>query len=162
MLLGPGEIPVLVSHHAGQSELDVSSAGRAGATHQERLAATGKAGQAPTDSQSHPWMATSLRPAHLGPASPQQTRFHNRTGDPERPGSGKWSRDDRVLLDDERHEPHAKEEPDVSAPPTRPHRNRHANTPMSDLKRECAQRPPKHPRTCNKLPSVHRYTEEVM
>ena len=65
MLLGPGEIPVLVSHHAGQTELDVSSAGRAGATHQERPAATGKAGQAPTNPQSHPWMANSnqLAPA---------------------------------------------------------------------------------------------------
>ena len=36
-----------------------------------------------------------------------------------------------------------------------------ANTPMSGVKRECAQRPRNHTRTCNKLRTVNWFTGEV-
>jgi len=65
MLLGPGEIPVLGSHHAGQTELDVSSASRAGIRHHGRPETPGKAGQATANPRPHSSMSTNKRP---GPA----------------------------------------------------------------------------------------------
>jgi hypothetical protein len=79
-------------------------------------------------------------------------------GELERVESRKWSRNDRVLLNDERHEPDAKEEPDVSARPTGPNRHRHANLPMSSHERDSRRTLSNTTRTCNKLPDVYMCT----
>ena len=111
-----------------------------------------------TRSQASSTPTSSLR-SQLRMTPTLRTPMNEPSGELERPGFREWSRNDRVLPDDERHEPHAKEDPDVTARPTGPERRRCANTPMSDVKRECAQRPPKHPRTCNKLRPVDWLTD---
>jgi hypothetical protein len=153
--VGSRRDPGVAAHeHAGRRKA-CSHASRRGVTCRSRRAAAGKAGQAPTNSQSSPSRPASTLKSLVRRVPPSLTPKSDPIRVLERPGSRKWSRNDRVLPDDERHEPHAKEEPDVSAPPTRPHRNRRANTPMSDVKRECAQRLPNHTRTCNKLRPVN-------
>ena len=79
----------------------------------------------------------------------------------ERPRSRKWSRNDRVLPDDERHEPDAKEEPDATALSTGPNHHRHANTPSPATGATRAPTLSNHTRTCNKLPDVYMYTPQV-
>ena len=159
-LSAPGRIRAFVAHGTAARRKVCSCASRGGITCRTRLAAAGQAGQAPINSQSCPSMSTGTLKSQSRMMPTLHVPMSEPSGELGRPGSRKWSRNDRVLFDDEGHEPHAKEEPDVDAPPTRRLHRRRVNSPMSSLKRNSRRTLSNTTRTCNKLPDVHMCTSE--
>ena len=106
------------------------------------------------------------------PASAAPTTTDTRHGQrmiAETPGIPGWSANSRSgqlrttgTPHDSSHDPGTKDDTDISAPPTRPHRNRRTNTPTSRLERVSRRTLSNTTRTCNKLRSVNWYTGEVM
>jgi len=103
-----------------------------------------------TRSRASSMSASSLR-SQLRMALTFRTPMSEPSGELERPGSGKWSRDDRVPMDDERCAPHSKEDPDVTPPPTGPSHRRRAITPSPATGATRVPTLSNHTRTCNKL-----------
>ncbi len=149
MRLAPGKIRAVVAHETAGRRKVCSHANRRGITCRPRPAATGKAGQAPTNPQSCPSMPASKLKSQWRTTPTLSNPMSEPSGELERAESRKWSRNDRVLLDDERHEPDAKEEPDDSTRPTGPSHRRCANSPMSSYKRDSRTTLSNHTRICN-------------
>ena len=99
--LAPGAIRAFVAHeHAGRRQA-CSRASRRGITCRSRLAAVGKAGQAPANPQSCPSMPARKLKSQWHMTATLHTPMSEPSGELERPGSRKWSRNDRVLLDND-------------------------------------------------------------
>ena len=157
--VGSRRDPGVAAHeHPGRRKA-CSRANRRDVTGRSRPAAAGKAGQAPTNSQSCPSMTASTVKSQPWMTLTLRTPMAEPSGVLERPGSRKWSRNDRVLPDDEQHKPYAKEESDVSAQSTRRHHRRRVNSPMSSHKRDSRPTLSNHTRTCNKLRPVNWLTD---
>jgi hypothetical protein len=147
-LLAPGEISAFAAHETSGRRQACSHASRRGLTGRSRPAVTGKAVQAPTGP---PLCVLAARQHTEVPIAYGAHLAYTR----KRAESRKWSRNDRVLLDDERHEPHPEEEPDVTTRPTRPERRRYAKQAISHDERGSRRTLSNTTRTCNKLPDVY-------
>ena len=158
-LSAPGRIRAFVAHGTAARRKVCSCASRGGITCRTRLAAAGQAGQAPINSQSCPSMSTGTLKSQSRMMPTLHVPMSEPSGELGRPGSRKWSRNDRVLFDDEGHEPHAKEEPDVDAPPTR-RLHRRPSTRRCPASAQPRRTLSNTTRTCNKLPDVHMCTSE--